>query len=192
MIIGRKLVTAPSVPVLGLQEVKDHLRVDHAFEDAYIDAIARAAEEWAEDVTGLSLITQTWDFTYPCFLPEVEVPRPPLQSIASITYIDSTGVSQLLAVEKYQVDTTGLVGRIRPAFNEIWPSTRSDYNAVTVRAVCGYGSGVGDVPQSIKQAMMLVCAELYRRREDAVIGDTVRQVPLAAEKLAARYKVNWF
>lgn len=184
-------VMPPAVEPLGLQEAKDHLRVTHDREDAIVDALIGAAREVAEDETGRALITQTWDLALDRFPAEIVLPKPPLQSVTSITYVDTAGAPQVLDAADYQVDTGSVPGRIKPAFGLTWPGIRLDYNAVTVRFVCGFGDGVGDVPWRVKSAMLLILAELYERREEAVVGAAVNPVPWNARALLWRHRVEW-
>lgn len=184
-------VTAPAVEPLGLAQAKDHLRVTHDREDAQIDALVLGARQIAEDMTGRAFMTQTWDLALDRFPAEIRVPKPPLLSVTSITYIDAQGTPTVLDAADYQVDTGSTPGRIKPAFGLTWPQIRLDYGAVVVRFVAGYGAGVGLVPMPVKQAMLLILAELYQRREEAIVGAAVNPVPWNAEALLARYRVEW-
>lgn len=183
-------VTPPAVEPLGLQELKDHLRVTHAREDALIDALIPAARRRAESFTGRALITQTWDRTLDWFPAEIILPKPPLQSVTSINYVDSAGAAQLLDSADYQVDIASQPGRVKPAYGETFPQTRRDYGAVVVRFTAGYGNGVAAVPREILQAMLLIASELYQRREEAIVGAAVNPVPWNAEALLWPYRVD--
>lgn len=185
------LVTAPKYEPVGLAEVKDHLRVDTADDDALIDALIPAARRFAESYTHRALVTQTWDLMLDAFPAEITVPMPPLQSVTSINYIDTAGVSQLLDAADYQVDSAGQPGRVRPAWGESWPSARGVYNAVTVRLVAGYG-GAADVPEPIRQGMLMLLGHLYERREITVVGTIVSEVPMATKWLLDPYRVVRF
>jgi len=187
------LVTAMAVPVIGLQEAKDHLRVTAATEDALIDSLMKSAEAWAEAFTGRALLTQSWDLTLESFPTEIEIPKPPLQSITSITYIDTAGASQTLASTVYQADTSSRMhpGRVKLAVDQVWPSTRSgEYAAVVVRFVAGYPYGV--LPEPIRQAMLMVLSHLYDHREAIAHAQTMIEVPMGAHALAGLYRVWTF
>ncbi|MGG2476239.1 head-tail connector protein, partial [Rhizobium sp. BR5] len=54
------LIHPPQVEPLTLAEVKAHLRLDTAEEDALLAALIRTAREHLERTTGLCLIRQTW------------------------------------------------------------------------------------------------------------------------------------
>ena len=70
--------------------------------------------------------------------------------------------------------------------NNGWYDTKDTVNAVIVRYVCGYSSS-SDVPAPIRQAMLLMIAEMYEKRQDSV-----KRLPTAAEYLMNPYRVWTF
>lgn len=178
------LVAAPAALPVLLSEVKDHLRLDtdQADENKLALAYLRAAVDDAESFLGKALITQTWDLTLDCFPAEILVPRPPLQSVTSVTYIDTAGAEQTLDPAGYQVSAASLPGRIRPAYGATWPATRAQMDAVTVRFVCGYGADWNAVPDAVRAALLLMTGDLYEHRETLVAGLAVKPTG-AAERL---------
>lgn len=119
--------------------------------------------------------------TFPGFLPTntgiLELPRYPLQSITSITYLDTDGSSKTLDPSVYVV-TTGSPGRVAPAYGHIWPVTLPQIGAVTVRLVAGYGDTADKVPLNVRQAILLLVSHLYLNR-----GETPAELPPAVEAL---------
>jgi len=185
------IVTKPTVRPLLLEQVKDHLHITADSELAYLDQLISLATGWVETFTGRALITQTWDLVMDYFPAEIRVPMSKLQSVTSITYTDTAGVSQTLLSSLYQVDATGdWPGRIRPAYGQSWPSTRAEMNAVTVRFIAGFGGSWNDVPDEIRQGMLILIGDMYSRREDTVIGSTIVSVPNGTKALIFPYR-NW-
>ena len=133
------------------------------------------------------------DETTPYFAGDaIRVPLPPLQSVTSITYIDTAGDSQTLAASKYTVDTSSEPARIVPSFSNDWPSTRAQIDAVTVRIVAGYGVSGSDVPAPITSALLLIAAHYYEQRQPVVVGTIVADLPMAVDALLAPYRVWTF
>lgn len=182
------LVTAPATEPVTLAEAKAHLRVDVADDDTLIAALIVAAREHAERFTHRALITQTWDWSVDGFPAIIVLPKPRLVSVTSITYMDSVGNSQTLAVSNYTVDGKSEPGRIVPAFGNQWPVTQGVINAVTVRFVAGYGDASA-VPQGIKQAMLLMVGHWYDHREAVAHAQTVVEVPMAVDMLLMGHRV---
>jgi uncharacterized phiE125 gp8 family phage protein len=192
------LVSTPAVEPVTLAEAKAHLRVDGTDEDALISALILAAREHCEAATGRVLVQQTWDLKldrFPCL---IEVPLPPLRSVASISYLDDAGASQTLAGAYYLVDAASEPARITPSYGQSWPSTYPVTGAVTVRFVAGYPDDgnsppdlVANVPQSIKLAMLLLIGHWFEHRSDVLAenGLQVASLPRAVDALLIPYRV---
>lgn len=157
---------APTEQPITLQAAKDHLRIETADEDGSIKGMMLAARRFCELSTGRQFVTATWTLKLDAFpaTDTILVPLPPLQSVTSITYIDTAGSTQTLATSVYDVDTDSEPGRISLAYNQSWESTRSDKNAVIVTFVAGYGAATA-VPADLKAVIQLVLADLYEHRE---------------------------
>lgn len=177
-----KMVTEPSSEPVSLSDAKSHLNVTHAEDDTLIGAYISAARQLAEDRTSRAFVTQTQDLYLDRF-PEytLQVRKVPLQSVSSITYLDSAGSTATLSSSQYLVDTVSEPARITPAYGESWPGTYPVANAVKVRCVLGYGTS--DVPQKAKQAIRLMVGHYYANREQVVTGMAAMQVPFAADAL---------
>lgn len=187
--MATSIVTAPEVEPLDVDDrVRLHCRVTTNDDDDLLADLIKAAREHAEEHTGWQLITTTWALFLDCFpgsYGEIEVPYPPLQSISHIKYYDGAGDLQTLSADDYQVDIKSKPGRIMPVENATWPTTQSQkYNAVEIEFVAGFGTKGTDVPQGIRQAILLTVGHWYENRESVVIGQgTAIEVPFAAETL---------
>lgn len=182
------LVTAPATEPVSLTEAKLHLRVDATDEDTLITALITAARQLVEEETWRALVTQTWDYVADDW-PEgdaLAMPRPPLQSVTSITYVDADGVTQTMPAADYIVDT--YQHRVVLADDADWPSDDLyPTSAVRVRYVAGYGAASA-VPGPIKQAMLLLIGHLYESREAAIVGTIATELPLGVRALLAPYR----
>lgn len=186
--------TQPPDEPLSLAEAKAHIRIpdDVTFDDSWILEEIKAAREAAELITWRALITQSWKLyldAFPCYAdwtatdPDsarhydpamlgaqgdaIVVPRPPLQSVESIKYVDGNGVEQTLSPSAYQIDKASEPARIVPAYGAAWPSTRAGTpNAVTVAFTCGFGAEASDVPAGIRAWIKVRVATKYRNREE--------------------------
>lgn len=192
--MGLDLVTRAAEPLMGLAEAKLHCRVDDSMtdDDGHILMLVQAATDHLETVTARALVTQTWDWTldrFPAW--EMEVPKPRLQSVTSIAYVDTDGASQTLSSSLYTAAVTSERGRITPAYGESWPSTRSVMEAVTIRIVAGYGSPA-DVPEPLKNAAKLLLAHWYNTREPVAFGGSPKSIPLTFAAIVAPYKSHRF
>jgi uncharacterized phiE125 gp8 family phage protein len=131
--------------------------------DPEISAIIKVARQMAELELQRYLITQTLDAYFdewPWVDDRSEIRLPPLQSVTSITYVDTNGDTQTLAANRYMVDAVSQPARIRPAYGVTWPSVRDQTNCITVRFVAGYGAASA-VPDCVKTWIKLKIAELH-------------------------------
>lgn len=185
-----KLYSAPATEPVSLVEAKLHLRVDATDEDTLITALITAARQLVEEETWRALVTQTWDYVADDW-PMGDIlalPRPPLQSVTSITYVDEDGVTQTIAAADYIVDT--YQNRVVLAEGAEWPSDDLyPTSAVRVRYVAGYGAASA-VPGPIKSAMLLLIGHLYENREAVASGAGVAsaELPLGVRALLAPYR----
>ncbi|AEE98031.1 head-tail connector protein [Mahella australiensis] len=189
--MGIKLVSEPSEEPVTLEEAKKHLRVDISDDDSLITSLIMAAREHAEAITRRALITQTWELSLDIwpYGSEIIIPLPPLQKVDSIKYTDSAGVEHMLDLNICIIDTKEEPGRIVLKNEYSWPSeTLQAADAVHIRFTAGYGNA-GNVPQTIKQAILLMIGWWYEQRETAIIGSVAREVPMAAEALLWPYRV---
>lgn len=171
------LVTAPAAPLLSLSEAKQHLRVEHTFDDALIRALVATVEAHIagrDGYLGRALLTQTWDFKLPWFpaCHDIDLPFPPLQSVTHVKYYDGDDVEQTFSSAAYAVHTASDVGYIKLKKGYGWPGSYVRDDAVTIRIVCGYG-GADDVPAPIKAAALILLGELYTTRGDSADGGKV-------------------
>lgn len=159
-----------------------------------ITALIKTATEYAEKFRCERFVTQTWDYIFDS-LPygELELPYGPLQSITSIQYIDVAGAMQTLATNLYVVDTTSFQPKIYPAYAQIWPLVRDIQNAVTIRAVVGYGTVASNlIPPAVIHAIKLLVAHWFDQREP--IADTniiPRQIKMTVDALLTLEKKSF-
>jgi uncharacterized phiE125 gp8 family phage protein len=159
-------------------------------EDAELTSIIIAAREYCEDYQGRALITRTYELTLDDWpRAPFELPMPPAIEIVSIKYIDSAGTVTTWSATEYQLDATGFVGRLSPAYGYSWPSTTlRELAGITITYTAGYGATVASVPYKTKAAILLAVGDLYNNREAT---DIVKHeiVYLGLERLLGQDKV---
>lgn len=195
-----RLITPPPVLPLTLDEAKLHLRVDNTEEDSLITGYIAAATAFADGEYGFlgrALVTQTWELVLDAFpVHEIKVPLPPLQSVDAIKYDDPQGNEQVVATTAYWVDSASEPAWIVPA-TAGWPTAVLDaVNAVRVRFTAGFDPSTdsppdlrANIPQSIKQALLLQVGQFYAQREDISIGLMANKLSFGAEQLLRPYRV---
>ena len=181
--MGLTQTVGPTIEPVTLAEMKLHLRVDEIDEDTLIESLITAARESAETFTWRQFITATYELTLDTFPGVIYLPRPILQSVTSITYVDSDSAEQTVDEDTYVVKTDSVIGEVYPAYGESWPTCRGFTDDITVTFKDGYGDAASDVPDSLKAAIRLFVGHLYENREATVVGTIVATLPLAVESL---------
>jgi uncharacterized phiE125 gp8 family phage protein len=198
---------APAIEPITLAEAKLQARVIDSAEDALLSLMIGSARRYAEAHCGRSFITQQWRLTLDSFpgpwafgalhgktfsLPghAIQVERSPLQSVQAITYRDMQGAWQTMPSTDYVVDTTSPVGRIVPVFGVTWPITQPQIASVRVDFTAGYGALAADVPEGIRQWLLIRVAGLYENREEVAAQRYTVQPVAFIDRLLDPYVVQ--
>lgn len=160
-----ELVTAPSGPAVDLTRAQTQCRVDAVTHDAELTDLIGAAVDYAEQNIpgGRQLLQATYDLPLTgWWCRELQLPRPPLVSVASVTYYDTDGTLTTLATTQYLVRTPqrgpGLIHWHPDA--DAAPSLECRPFPVMVRFIAGYASATA-IPASIRQALLLLVAHWF-------------------------------
>lgn len=191
------IITPATLEALTVDEVKAYLRVDSDAEDTLLGVLIKASTEMAESYLGRFLLTtvieEFYDF-FPVYKTGVDpfrgdrniiyLSRGPVQTVASVKYIDGNGDEITVDASDYRTDLVSEPSRIFPEHG--WYGTKDTVNAVIIRYTCGY-TQASDVPANIKMAMLLIIGEMYEKRMDSV-----HRLPTASEYLLNPYRVFRF
>lgn len=186
-----KIKTAPAIEPVELDEIRNHLRIDNATEDALLSSLARAARELIESLCG-PIITQTW-YQYDTCWPSGEalpIGKPRLQSVVAVRYTDDAGVQSTLPSSSY---TVAFESEHSPAIiikdGYDWPADDlSNANPIEIEFVCGYGETTDAVPEALRLAILLLTSHWYENREPVNIGNIVNELPFGVEALISNYR----
>lgn len=201
------LVTPPAAEPVTLDEAKAWAKIDADDDDALVSQLVTAARITAEEFTRRVFVTQTWRLTLDLeasllnsALPEgkydlpvtaldgglpreVQIPKPPLQSVASVTTYALDNSSSSFASSNYLVDTAG--GRLVLNLGCIWPPNLRPRAAVEINYVAGYGDTGSDVPQPIKTAILIHVASMYEQRGQSA---DAMSLPPGSRQLLTQYR----
>ncbi len=146
--------------------------------DGGLTQLIAAARHQAERYTGAGIISQVWTVTLDGFpVRPIELPRGPVISLDSITYIGTDGEPVTVAddpeadppttdlTDLAVLDQGTLSATVSLANGATWPQTASQKRAVSIVFTVGYGTDSTDVPADIKAAILLRVGDLYRNRE---------------------------
>jgi uncharacterized phiE125 gp8 family phage protein len=180
-----RVITPPVLEPVTLTEVKAQCRIDGTAEDTYLGTLITAAREYCEAIDWRAYLTQTielWLEAWP-HDDEIELPRPPLQSVTSVEYYDVNDAKYTLSPLDYYVDTIRVPGAVHLKYLKTWPVTQlRDYNAICVTYKAG-ATAAANVPAVIKQAMLLLIGHWYENREAVLVGTISKPIDFAVQAL---------
>jgi len=176
--------------ILTTAEAKKHLKVDTSADDDYIDNLISAATESAQIFTNRYFINSTiiqygdtWSDIATLF-------KSPVSSVDEITYYDSDNSLETLATSVYLTDVNHQPARIGLKPNQSFPSLADRISAVIVEYTVGYGSSAANVPEGIRQAVLLTVGNWYENRQSVITGRTATELPLSSQYLLNQYKIQ--
>ncbi len=172
-----KIVTAPSVEPVTLTEIKNHLRIDHSDHDTMLGNLIQASREWVERICSKALVEQTRAVLYKNWPSDNEflLPYPPIQSVSSVKYTDTSGSTSTMLSDDYEavIDDKDAPGKIVLGYNKTWPTATLHHieYPITIEYVCGYEPDEtqsptdyrANIPESIKNAIKLDVELRYDR-----------------------------
>lgn len=166
---GLSLATAPTSEPVTLAEAKKHCEIgaEVNHHDEHLERLIQAARVYVENFTGRQIITATWDLyadSWPTDSLAIYLPKGPIQSVSSITYVDENGATQTWSSANYTLSSSREPAVVRLAYQATWPAYRFQPDSIRVRFVAGYGAAVA-VPMGIKQAVLLLVGGWFLNRE---------------------------
>lgn len=184
------LLSGPTVEPITLAEAKAHLRVDASGEDSLIQSLIMASRLHIEAALDLALITQSWRHQRDVWPPSrvLILPLRPIQSLTAVTLHDDDATSRTLDVGDFVVDGHANPARLVWRGNGAVPAAGIIANGIEIDIVAGYGDAATDVPQPIRQALLLLIAHWYENREPVEIGATATTIPASVSELLMPYR----
>lgn len=189
--IKPKRIAGPATAVISLGEAKAYMLVEHGVQDAVIagliEAATQALDGYSGTLDGFCLVSQQWEFKA-CHFCKIVIGLRPLITLDSVTYFDANGASQTLASTEWQALETVNGVHLVLQDGKSWPSVADRDDAVTVRATFGHASA-GLVPETIRQAMLMMIASWFENRESVTAGP-MAELPLGARALLSTYRMQ--
>jgi uncharacterized phiE125 gp8 family phage protein len=182
------VVPGASLPV---QALKDHLRLGTGFtedgmQDGLIEAYLRAAMAAVEGRIGKVLLARQYRLTVEDWRAAGEQPLPvaPVSGIVSVTVVDAANVATVLAASRYRL-VPDLHRPKLASVGVLLPTVPMDGRAEVVFDA-GFGTGWGQVPADLAQAVILLAAEYYEVRQ---VGEGREAgLPFAVQALIERWR----
>ena len=187
--MGLKVITAPTVEPVTLATAKLHARVEIDDDDDLIESYISAARQRAEHLTERALAPATFCLYLDAFPADgIQIPRPPINAITSVQYVDGAGDLQTVDSADYALDDAQEPAWVLPAYGYTWPTTLDVANAVRVTFTAGYTADA--CPAQIKAYILAVVAAMYAQREILAQADRVPKSVQFLDGLLDAYRVR--
>lgn len=194
-----KAIGSVATEPVSLATARLHLRLDtmgspptHP-DDALVTALITVAREAVENFTELTVAVNTFQLKLDFFQDlQIDLGTFPVNSITSITYVDTNGATVTMPSTDYALDTFSKPAQIALAYDKTWPAVRNQPNAVTVTFQAGFtgsASPANIAPKALTQAMLLTITDLYENR-GAIGSKQNYEIPIMAQYLMIPYRIN--
>lgn len=185
------LISAPSVEPVSLAEAKEHAEVEHSDHDALLQRLVSAAVAYvdASGVLGRAMISQTWAQTGYGWRDRVELTMTPVQSLSAVKYFDVYNVEQTATLSDFRLLGTALNSYVEPVGS--WPQAFDRPDALKLEYVAGYGDAASDVPQTLRNAILMLVGHWYENRE-AYSEMAPKRVPMGFDALIGVERGSWY
>ena len=186
--------TEPTYEPVTLERARQHLRLfatgspeAHPDDDLVSDYIT-ASRVMAEQFTDRIIVQRQIELRAKWLSRFMTLPVTPVVSIDSIDYTDTEGNAQTLS--DYVVDLNQEPATL---YIENPPSIQDD-SRIVFTVTAGYRSGDSPasadlIPQTIKQAILMLVGHFYENRESVVTGVQSMKVPMAFEALLWPHRI---
>lgn len=186
-----KLLVAPVLLPVTVQEAKDYLRVDGSLEDSRIELMIKAATQRLEEFCDQKFLTQDWVQYLDCWpsrarddmwwdgvreMPvselysgsdSIDLLIGPVQTVLEFNTYADDGVAELFPSTSYIVDNVGTFGRVALPLGGVWPTTiLRKLNGIEIKVRCGIATTRETLPAGLRQAVLELVAHMYEHRGD--------------------------
>lgn len=180
--MGVKIITPPVTEPITLDEMKAWCRIDATGDavadmanDVLLTSLVAAARGEAENNTRRVFLPTVLELSRVTFPGDsmgiIELPRPPLIAVSSVTYVDANGVTQTMAPEVYTAESpSDSIPAVLYLVTGSWPATALVPSAVRIRYTAGWTDAAA-VPENIKTWIKVRVATLWANRENIVTGN---------------------
>ncbi len=171
-----QLTVAPTTTPISVPELRTHLRITVPVEDQYLSDLIDVAVNVLQEKAWRQYCTATYTLKFDDWAQEMFLPKSPLASVGSITYLDIASAQQTLSTDIYEVVTDQTPGLVRLKFNQTFPTLQGHPDDITITFTCG--TTVALVPSRTKQAVLLMAAHMYHQRTLIVVGRSLIAVEI--------------
>lgn len=193
--IRYELITNSTIEPVTLAEVKLHVKADNDADDTLLTNQIKSARRYCERYTARAFINQTWlalyDYRDFLYKRAYYLPYGKIVAVNSINVFDSENVATLISNTKYVISGSRINFNDGYYFDTV--INYRSYDTFEINWTVGYGATAADVPQDLKQAILLLIGHWYENRGaiyEAIGGKTdLETLPLGVLNLLDAYRI---
>lgn len=178
-------IEAPTLRPVSLADAKEHLRITGTVEDNVLAIYLDSAIAACENKLQYPIMDSGFKLYARLFTTHISLQKKLVSAITSVNYYDNNRDLQTVAAENYQVQTfrSPNVLYFDDDLFDV-PDTDSREFPVEITFRAGATAATGVLP-TIRNAVLIECADRYEHRHDQVIGTSVAMMNKTAEMLLA-------
>ena len=178
-------ISAPPIEPITLAAAKDFLRIDGDHEDALIVDLITAARQRVEFMGRLSLITRRRAYSSARVCAgRFVINHSPVKYVHKVSVIDGADNAAEIPKGEIYINTRAQPAVIEVRKRDLFSDYAADPAAIVAEFDAGYGSTPEDVPMQLRQAVLLLLAQHYEHRDNAL----TRPVPMLVDALLMPYR----
>ncbi len=178
-------INAPPIEPVSLAGAKEFLRVDHDHEDALITDLITVARERVEQMARASLITRRRAYiSSRVCASRLFINHSPIRHIHAVSVLDGDDNGVEIPISELFINRRATPVSIYVNSRALFSDFAPDPAAIRVELDAGYGTEPEDVPMQLRQAVLLLLAQHYEHRDEALM----RPVPMMVDALLMPYR----
>jgi uncharacterized phiE125 gp8 family phage protein len=176
-------IAAPTIRPVSLDEAKEHLRITGSVEDNVLAIYLDSAIAACENKLQTAIMSTQFKLYARCFSTHISLYKKFVNEITSVNHYDADGDLQTIDSAEYELQTFRSPNVLY--FNDFdIPSTDAREFPVEIIFKAGATAATGVIP-TIRNAVLIECADRYEHRHDQVLGTSVGMLNKTAETLLA-------
>lgn len=178
----------PATPVITTADLKAIMKVEHTDDDTYIGELVKSATEYCQKYCRRQFINTTFQANLDEWpdSDRIYLDYPPLVSVQSIQYVDTSGNTQTWSSANYSTITKAHKGFV---YSTSRPSHKTQPHAISINYTAGYGTAATSVPSDIITAVSKLATHHYVNREAVVIGTITGDLAFSVHALLDQHVV---